>query len=88
MEDTGEVVFKFLFLFLCALCAFYYFIDNIFFRTSLSIQKYLSDGNFHDCVTIERVLTEQVYSSNTPLPPFTKGFWNVSKLGFLLEKGW
>ena len=61
MEDTRLVVFKFLFLFLSVfLKAFYYFIGKIFFRRSLPIQKYFSDGNFRYCLPTERVFTEQV----------------------------
>ena len=61
MEDTRLVVFKFLFLFLSVfLKAFYYFIGKIFFRRSLPIQEYLSDGNFRYCIPTERVFTEQV----------------------------
>ena len=40
--------------------AFYCFIGKIFFRRSLPIQKYLSDGNFRNCLPTERVFTEQV----------------------------
>ena len=61
MEDTRLVVFKFLFLFLSVfLKAFYYFIGKIFFRRSLPIQKYFSDGNFCNCLSTKNVFTEQV----------------------------
>ena len=40
--------------------AFYYFIGKIFFCRSLPIQKYLSDGNFCNCLPTERMFTEQV----------------------------
>ena len=40
--------------------AFYYFIGKIFFNRSLPIQKYLSDGNFRNCLSTKRVFTEQV----------------------------
>ena len=39
--------------------AFYYFTGKILFRRSLPIQKYLSDGNFPNCLPTERVFTEQ-----------------------------
>ena len=71
MEDTGLVEFKFLFLFLCVLLFFllvsfffrglsHCFIGKIFFHRSLPIQKYLPDGNFHNCQPNERVFTEKV----------------------------
>ena len=40
--------------------AFFYFIGTIFFRRSLPIQKYLSDGNFLNCLFTKGVFTEQV----------------------------
>ena len=40
--------------------AFFYFIGTILFRRSLPIQKYLSDGNFHNCLSTKGVFTEQV----------------------------
>ena len=62
--------FKFLFLFLCVLLLFLLvfsffkglsFISSVrYFRRSLYIQKYLSDGNFRNCLPTERVFTEQV----------------------------
>ena len=67
MEGTRLVVFKFLFLFLCVLLffllvfSFFRELSNIyFFRGSLPIQKYLSDGNFRNCLHTKRVFTEQV----------------------------
>ena len=39
--------------------AFYYFTGKILFLRSLPIQKYLSDGNFPNCLPTERVFTEQ-----------------------------
>ena len=75
MEDTRVIVFKFLFLFLCVLLlflpvvfqrAFYNFIGKICFHRSLLIQKYLSDGNFSNCLKFptklptKRVFVEQV----------------------------
>ena len=39
---------------------FYYFIVKIIFNRSLPIQKYLSDGNFRNCLSTKRVFTEQV----------------------------
>ena len=38
----------------------YYFIVKIIFNRSLPIQKYLSDGNFRNCLSTKRVFTEQV----------------------------
>ena len=37
---------------------FYYFIGKMFFNRSLPIQKYLSDGNFRNCLSTKRVFTE------------------------------
>ena len=75
MEDTRLVVFKFLFLFLCVLLffllvfSFFRGLSNIssvkaIFRKSLLIQKYLSDGNFRNCLPAERVFTEQVFRTS------------------------
>ena len=68
MEDTRLVVFKlsflFLYVFLFFLLVFFFrglsIISSIFFRRSLPIQKYLSDGHFCNCQPTERVFTEQV----------------------------
>ena len=38
---------------------FLIFIHKVFFRGSLPIQKYLSAGNFCNCLPTERVFTEQ-----------------------------
>ena len=40
--------------------AFYDLIGQIFFRRNLPIQKYLSDGNFCNCLPTERVFTKQI----------------------------
>ena len=62
MEDTSLVALKFLFLFLCvflfSLLAFSFFrrlsiisiIGKIFFCRSLPTPKYLSQGNFRNCL--------------------------------------
>ena len=42
------------------LTSIFLFISKIFFRRSLPIQKYYSDGNFRNCLPTERVFTEQV----------------------------
>ena len=64
MEDTRLVVFKLSFLFLYVFLLFFFrglsIISSIFFRRSLPIQKYLSDGHFCNCQPTERVFTEQV----------------------------
>ena len=70
MEGYSIQVLFFVSLFVCVFVfhsstflfqrAFYYFIGKIFFLRSLPIQKYLSDGNFRNCMPTERVFTEQV----------------------------
>ena len=48
--------------FLCVLLFFLlvFFFFRTLFNRSLPIQKYLSDGNFRNCLSTKRVFTEQV----------------------------